>query len=473
MVLLCTLSAAGQSLPEAVDNSTSRHFPPVFSQAGGSCAQASSIGYLFTYEMNALLDRDASIPENRFSYIYTWNIMNDGYDQGTFQFDGLKIATSNGMMTETDFPKQDGLYQFKWASGYDKYINALHYQAERFINITIQDTTDLLEAKGYLFNKGVEGGKGGVLTFSSQATHWRFDIPYEGPSATGYKSMLTSLATSGAHAMTIVGYDDLVEFERPDGVISKGAFIVMNSYGEDYYLHDRGRFYLPYWFFISEHESSALNNSLMGIVPVYVEHPKIIFKVALDYTSRNDLSFRFGVSGQSYDDMPKHDYKFPIYDHHGGDHPMQGRDCPSYIEFVMDFSKYAARADEFETPNWFLTVTRADRGRRYGEGVMRAFEVVDFREDPENPKVYTHESIDGQVLENGYNIFNIPSVKPDSCSYSPVPWLNRSGQPIAAPFIVRTADGKYAKIRLSEYDDENGTIRIKYVYAPSGGRNLE
>ena len=123
-VLLCTLIAAGQSLPitksvggletkvwkspakvgsqtlpTSVDNSTSIHFPPIFNQIGGSCAQASSIGYVFTYEMNALLDRDASIPENRFSYLYAWNLINDGADEGSFQYQGLQIASSNGIMT--------------------------------------------------------------------------------------------------------------------------------------------------------------------------------------------------------------------------------------------------------------------------------------------------------------------------------------------------------------------------------------
>ena len=198
-----------------------------------------------------------------------------------------------------------------------------------------------------------------------------------------------------------------------------------------------------------------------------------MFKVALEYSSRDDLSFRFGVSGNNSDMTPKHDYKFPIFTNQGGDHPMQGWGGSSFIEFAMDFSRYAERAEETETPNWFLTVERAQRGSKLGEGVMRTFEVHDYRKDPNNPVVYKHEEINAVAIEKGANIFNIPFGQPDKCSFSTIEWLNKSGKPIASPYVFRTADGKYAKVRFSEYDKENGTIKIKYVYAPSGSTNLE
>ena len=464
---------SSQTLPSSVDNSTSIHFPPIFNQIGGSCAQASSIGYMFTYEMNALLDRDASIAENRFSYLYAWNLINEGKDQGSFQNEGIQLASSHGMMTEADFPVQTSYIGFKWASGFDKYLRAIKYKTEKFVNLEITDTASLYTIKEYLYNKGEEGKKGGILTFGSQATGWKFNTNYDGPSETGYRAMQTQLAYDGGHAMTIVGYDDLVEFTRPDGVISKGAFIAVNSYGEDYWYHDRGRYYLPYWFFISEHSHTNLSNDLLGVIPKYEEQPLIVFKVALEYSSRDDLSFRYGVSGNNSDAAPAHNYKFPIFKNQGGDYPMQGRGSSSYIEFAMDFSRYVDRVNETDTPNWFLTVERAQRGDKLGEGIMRTFEVYDYRKDPENPTVYKHNDINAVAIEKGDNIFNIPFGEPDKCSFSTIEWLNRSKQPIASPYIIRTADGKYAKVRFSEYDRENGTIKIKYVYAPSGSTNVE
>ena len=114
------------TLPASVDNSKLKYFPKVFEQKGGSCAQSSGIRYLFTYEMNRLLDRDAQASDaNTFSYFYTWNFLNDGIDQGGFAEQGLNIARQQGAMSLADFPDPSSYFSFKWASGYDKYTRAM------------------------------------------------------------------------------------------------------------------------------------------------------------------------------------------------------------------------------------------------------------------------------------------------------------------------------------------------------------
>ena len=72
------------TLPLSVDNSLLPYFPPLINQVGGSCAQASYIGYMYTYEMCRLMVWNASeSAEHRFSYLYTWNFINDGTDMGS------------------------------------------------------------------------------------------------------------------------------------------------------------------------------------------------------------------------------------------------------------------------------------------------------------------------------------------------------------------------------------------------------
>ena len=90
------------SLPEAVDNSILEAFPPIFNQIGGSCAQAATIGYMFTYEVNSLLGRKADVPENRFSYLYSWNFINGGKDEGSLSWDG--IASSGARNSSKALP---------------------------------------------------------------------------------------------------------------------------------------------------------------------------------------------------------------------------------------------------------------------------------------------------------------------------------------------------------------------------------
>lgn len=457
------------NLPNSVDNSTLKYFPPIINQLGGSCAQASNVGYMFTYEINRLLDRDASTPNNRFSYLYAWNLVNDGRDKGSFGPEGLNIAMANGIITEEDFPEQITGYQFYWASGYDKYFTGMHYRVKTFLNIEVVDMDGINQVKQYLYNKNEPGRPGGIVTISSKAGNWKFDNNYSGPSETGYRCLMTKLSTTGAHAMTIVGYDDLIELTDSAGVIHKGAFIVANSHGTD--CQDRGRFYLPYWFFLQEEFRNDLNKNVTG-ASVEFRNPRIVFKVGVDYTSRNDLSFRLGVSEKASDGTPLHDYIVPIINNQGGDFPMQGRGSSSEIEFAFDFSSHEEKMENIENPNYFLTIIRSEIGYKLGTGHLTSFAVYDYRKDCENPEIHTYRNIDGKEFAKGNNIFNIPTSEIPKCSYSPVKWLNDEGQPSAVPLIFKTADGKYVKVRFSEYDREKGSIKIKYVYSPDGSTDI-
>ena len=201
--------------------------------------------------------------------------------------------------------------------------------------------------------------------------------------------------------------------------------------------------------------------------------PKVVFRVKLNYTSRNDLSFRIGVSNKASDNIPVHDYLVPIANYQGGDYPMQGSSGSSEIEFAFDFSSYVQNIHDSEEPKFFLTVSRNKRGRELGTGKMLAFSVLDYRENPSSPKVYECKDIAGKEIKSGNNIFSIETVAAKTTSYSKVQWLGQSGQPAAAPLVLKTADGKYVKMRFSDYNRQDGTIKLKYVYAPDGSLKLE
>ena len=465
---------AQESIPASVDNSKLKYFPPLINQIGGSCAQASYIGYMFTYEMNRLLDRDASEnKDNQFSYLYTWNFINGGVDEGSLGTDGLQIAFEGGIATEADFPSQYTSSQFKWTSGYENYLKALHYRVKKIRTFNVLNREGVDKVRNYLWNRGESGKSGGIVTFSSRSGSWTINTNYSGLSETGYKALLTKLSPTGAHAMTIVGYDDLVEFETPEGTVSKGAFIVCNTWGEHHFQHDRGRFYLPYWFWEqSDRDLSALGADMVGTDVEYRES-KVVFRVKLDYSSRDDLSFRIGVSNRASDKLPANDFLVPIANHQGGDYPMQGNNSSSEIEFAFDFSSYVANINDSAEPKFFLTISRNRRGKVYGSGRILEFSVYDYRESQFSPKVYVCEGIAGTEIRDGSNFYSIETVPAKKTSYSPVQWLGITGQPAAAPLVLRTADGKYAKLRFSDYDREGGTIKLKYVYAPNGSLKFE
>ncbi len=468
-------TALNRNLPASVDNSKLKYFPPVIAQLGGSCAQASYIGYMYTYEWNRYNDSDASAsPENRFSYFYTWNFINDGQDMGSYGFDGLKICAQNGVMSEADFPRQTSVGTFLWASGYPKYYRAMHNRMDHFAMVDLKTDEDVLRLKEYLYNHWEEDGSpGGVFTFSTMASNWKMDDHYDGPSETGYHSILRGLATTGGHALTIVGYDDLVEFEAPDGTLAKGAFIVCNSWGT--YLHDNGHFYMPYWFFTHTDRNEYYLSSDVAVVEAEVRQPLLAFRVAVDCDVRNNVSFALGASEGLVAETPTLNYKVDIANQDGGPYKMQGRFASSRIEFGFDFSSALKFIGEYDQTTYFLTVyVQKKDGVACTFAKLNHFSVYDYRSDPEHPKIYTYEIPGGEIeLARGNNLFSLPTAPRPMVSCSPVGWLAESGAPSTSPLIFRTAKGSYAKVKFSDYDRKAGTIKIRYVYSPSGDRNLE
>ena len=132
----------------------------------------------------------------------------------------------------------------------------------------------------FLYNRGVAGSAGGIVTFSSMSGDWKAHSN-KGPSVTGLKDMIVKNETDGAHALTIVGYDDTVEYDfNNDGQITndeKGAFIFVNSWGT--WWASEGYCYYPYKLFLTPASEGGLADlSAMALmVEPEVHEPKIVF----------------------------------------------------------------------------------------------------------------------------------------------------------------------------------------------------
>lgn len=441
------------SLPVAVDNSRNRFFPPVIDQQGGSCAQAAGIGYMFTYEMNRLLGRTAAeSAHNRFAYQFAWNLLNDGQDQGGFVDEGLELARNYGMMTEADY----GIIptgEYRWASGYDKYLRAMHYRTDEVL--TFPDSIPLI--KRYLYDAGDGSPVGGILTFSGQSS-WAIDNAYDGPSATGYHSLLYRLGTSGAHAVTIAGYDDLVEYTDEGGHRHKGAFIVVNTWGT--YNHDNGRFYLPYDFFRDPAVSSfVLSNTLTGVrVKTYT--PLVVARVGLSYSSRDDLYFGLGYSDDPRQAAPaQFHYSRPFFQA-GGDWPMQGRYRGGAFEFALDFTPFL-EAEDARPAAYYLNINRGYKGRRKGEGEATDFTVFDYRDSV--AAEYPCRARLPLALADGSNILRVTTRGAVVVSASPVRYADAQGHLLNQTILLRTAAGHPAKLEFTPAaEGDSGEVNIRF-----------
>lgn len=436
-------------LPASVDNSRLKYFPPIFNQSGGSCAQASGIGYMFTYEVNRLLDRDASSDANRFSYEFAWHMLNEGEDQGSFVSQGLMLARNYGIMTLADYGVS-GAAIFKWATGYEKYLNAIRYRASEIL--IYDDSIPLM--KRYLYDAGDGSAAGGVLTFSAMSTGWVIDNYYDGPSQTGYHSLLTSLAIDGSHAMTIVGYDDTVCYTDRDGVTHEGAFIVVNSWGT--WTHDNGRYYLPYDFFRDKSvPNTQLSNTVEG-VRVRIHEPKVVFKVAVDYTSRDDIRFQTGLSSDKGSTYPEKVKPVSVFENQGGDYPMRGAYFGSEVELAIDLTEVMDTSREYG--RYFLNVNKSVAGKKRGEGSVTALSLIDYRSG--EPVEYPYRGPLPARIEGGNNWFSIGTKPLFSVPVSAYTYSSGS-QEEKGTFVVRTADGRAGKFIFNP-SAEDGKRVIRY-----------
>lgn len=440
----------GEELPPSVDNSKTKYFPPIIDQMGGSCAQAAGIGYMFTYEINRLLDRDASASlDNRMSYQFAWNLLNDGEDQGGFVEQGLLLAKNFGIMNETDYGKH---FYFKWVSGYEKYVRAMRNRAETIY--IYEDSVPLM--KRYLYDAGDGSPVGGILTFSGQATGWVFDSHYEGPSLTGYHSLLTTLATDGAHAMTIVGYDDTVSYTDSDGRRHDGAFIAINSWGS--WWQDKGRFYLPYDFFRDPTVKDIQLSSRVEGVKATTYDPKVIIRLTVDYSSRDDLSYAVATSNDRDTKAPVSQHFISAFGNKGGDQPMAGGMFSSQIEMAFDITRQAQASPDAK--KYFLNIYRSIFGKKKGEGRLVSLSAIDYRSG--NPVEYVCRDTLPVTLANGYNYFGIPLVPRFTVPASPLRYTKVDGNLSDDTYLVRTADGRHAKLQFSTPDVQGQTISIRY-----------
>lgn len=477
-----TRSIVADDLPDAVDNSLSPYFPPIVSQHGGSCAQAAGIHYLFTYEVNRMLDRPvADNKENIFSYRYVWNMLNDGSDEGGFTTDGLDLARRAGVPTQKAFGNQDNWY-YQWPSGYQTYYDALRYRVKEtnFINLK---TEQGIERLCRYFNNKRDGHKGGgIACFAISSKPWS-ESDYNGPSATGYNSIILLSGEPGAHAMTLAGYDLTVEYDcNGNGVIDddeRGAFILVNSWGT--WWGSNGRSYIPFKYFTDSFDyftpdSPGLSedNARAICIETYQYEPSIVFGVNLNYSSRNDLSFELGVADGAQATRPEHNYMVyvPIMSNQGGDYSMQGSysEGAKNMEVAFDYSQYAHKVAEMKAPCFFLTVTKRAVGKT-GTGYLKGF-TVNCYEGGKKITSYKQEFTSQTGLIKAKHYFKLPTkswykngagewMEPKVTSASAlIETDTRIDDFLRQGVFIRTARGESVEVRGAEFNPSTGEIGL-------------
>ncbi len=413
-------SRAASGRPDHVHNGLNRHFPPVFNQDGGSCGSASRICYMFSYELAAYRDLDGSDPHNYYPSHFVWlhtNSPSSPTDQGKDAFVtkvGVPSAATYGGQTYSSlFGNQEESHNdFGWMQGYDKWYEAMHNRMLKPSNFPVNvGTEEGREAvKNWLWNHNGDdsfqaGGICGIGVASGGV--WKPIPKTDTNEKIGVAGMdyVYEWGTQVDHALTIVGYDDRIEFDiDKDGVYGEpeadelGAWIIVNSWGN---WCNGGFIYCPYAF-----GGPAFNNDgnpgertfpgnhwTPEIYRVRKDYrPLRTIKLEMDYSRRSEIALSAGVSADLNATEPESAIPFVHFSYAGDGNwggsdpapeiPMLGRWADGKLhtepmEFGYDLTDLSAGYDMSQPLKYFFIVD--SRSWAQGEGTIYNASIIDYR----------------------------------------------------------------------------------------------
>lgn len=441
-------ACAANGLPDHVNNGASKFFRPIFSQGGyGSCGSSSCIGYIYTYEWNAWNLSDASLLQNQFPAMQQYDHPGMGReDEGEYvgfvnaQLYGGNYVSSiyGGYETNTD--------NAGWMQGYESFYDAMFHRITSRHDAVIPNigSGSKTEAgstamKRWLYNHcgdtkwpvvTDENGThvvGGVLhagcgiASSKQgripATEVNTKIGVAG------KVFMQRWNTGGAdHSLTIVGYDDRIQFDMDGNGIAgetsnhfgdneNGAWIIANSWGSGW--ANGGFIYVPYCLgtgsgnreekWVTEKGDTVTGYSsakgTTGWIPNVYElrggyAPNRTMKVTMTYDHRSEISVSVGVSQDTTATSPTYMTVFPYINYCGdgvGDTieaatPLLGRWADGKMhteamEYGVDMTDLSDRVDITRPLRYFLIIH--SKAKAMGAGQVESASVMDYHLDKE------------------------------------------------------------------------------------------
>lgn len=422
--------AEGKVRPDHWNNATTSAFPYVFNQDGGSCGSASRIGYMFTHEINAARGVSGKLAENiyptHFTWLLTW-VSNQGKEI-IAQHNGVpNSVVYNGSTYSKDFGNQDcddGQNNYGWMQGYDKWFHAMHNRISGSANFPVSVKTEEGRelVKNYLWNHcGDEsyttGGIVGIGVASSGT--WKTIPKTDANDAAGVTGQyyVQNWGTGVDHALTVVGYDDRIEFDLDGNGIKGetdkdevGAWIVVNSWGSGWC--NNGFIYCPYA------EGRPVKNSTDYWKPEYYTirrnyRPLRTLKVTMDYDHRSEIALYVGVASNLNATSPEKETWLRHFYYSGLGKgatrnpapaiPMLGKWADGELhsepmEFGYDLTDLTHGFDTTQPLKYFFRVETESFAA--GEGHIYSASILDYTLDREGVETPFEIADGGQLIAN-------------------------------------------------------------------------
>ena len=382
-----------KNLPLRTDNSLLDYFPQIIHQIGWSCNQASSIGYMLTYELNRKRELNGEDTTTHMSPAFPYNVLvHESPTTGVSYFDTWEIIKAHGCANIVDFAYNTN--RSNWLYGYDKYLRAMKNKVVRNYSISVSTVEGLNVLKSYLFNHNDNYSFGGLANIQIASTGMRLSrLPKD--THKGGSSVVLGFGTKVGHALTVVGYDDDIQYDfnndglytnnldiNDDGVVTLadwevGGLIVVNSWGKGW--GDSGKAFLPYKYLTKYgNEGGIWNRSVHVIDVVHDYEPKMVVKLEIAHSQRSMLKISIGCSNDLEASYPDHIYDFPMFNYHGGTTPFGviGSD-ENHMKLSLDVTSLQSFIDSNEPAKFFLMINERDVADT-GSGMVYNFEIVNY-----------------------------------------------------------------------------------------------
>ncbi len=442
-------------LPEYVNNAASKYFPPVFNQDGGSCGSASRICYMFTHELNSYRDADASLATNRYPSHFVWLLTNgnSGKDEFVTSVGVPSVATYGGGTYSQLFGYQEERNNdFGWMTGYDKWYEGFFNRMHRPTTIPFSLGTEegRMAAKAWLYNHAGDNSfrQGGLIGLGvASGGDWKLIPKTETNDRIGVTNMyyVNKWGVSVDHAVTMVGYDDRIEFDLDgNGVYGekskdeKGAWIIVNSWGG--WCND-GFIYCPYAYAGSRFTNEGKFSGDWWYGELYRTRkdyrPLRTIKLKMEYNRRSEMLLQAGVSSDLNATQPDniidmHHFRYAGDGNNGNTNPapeipMLGRWADGKLhdepmEFGYDLTDLSAGYDRNKPLKYFFIVNT--KSTAIGEGKIHDASIIDYEYDTEGVETSFDLGTEGQVQINNAGKQTIISVVVQGAGYHAPQGLN-------------------------------------------------
>lgn len=433
MVARRAKGVAAVALPDHVNNADTRYFPPIVNQQGGSCGSASRICYMFSHEMNSFRGTNGKDAANYYPSHFVWLLTNGNSGKDDFvQFVGVPSAKTYGGQT---YSKMFG-YQietqndFGWLTGYDKWFEGMFNRMLKPSHFTESVGTEAgREAvKRWLYdhNGDADFHSGGIVGIGCAASGIQLDdmgstSANDALGVTG-KKYIKAWGTTVDHAMTIVGYDDRVEFDLngngkygEESADERGAWILANSWGDDW--GNTGLVYCPYAYAGASFKSDGTFSGNWWTPEVYKVRknyePLRTIKVKMDYTRRSELCLSVGVAKDVNATEP--DFTIPLHHfQYAGDGnygntvpapevPMLGRWVDGKLhsepmEFGYDLTDLSDKLDQNDALKYFFIINTKNTAD--GNGHVYQASILDYAQDKQGLEIPFETGDNGVSVNN-------------------------------------------------------------------------